>query len=175
MVQQTCLSISEATVAAPLHLSNSSSHLPGLMFSAADIVLLTMTTYGCSCCLFIVGEVEVKIEAVPHRLPDSRPTSVCGLVKTPKPPLLTSCSLTEWPGLTASATRWARVPRIDVPLRSTVIAEPVTYWNFLETNTIGMKQSIAMIAIHQNIFIIIFLANVAWLRIIVVVDFFKEH
>ena len=139
MIQEACLSISKATVAAPLHFSNPSSYLPGLMFSAIGIVVLTMTTYGCSCCLFIVREVEVKIEAVPNRLPDSRPASICGLILTPKSPLLTSRPPAGWSRLTASATRWARVPRINVPLRSTVIAEPVTHWNFLETNTIGMK------------------------------------
>lgn len=58
------------------------------------------------------------------------------------------------------------MPRIEVTQRSTVVAEPVTHWDFLKTNTIGMVQPIAVIAVHQHILVIIFLANLTWLGIV---------
>jgi hypothetical protein len=73
------------------------------------------------------------------------------------------------------STRPGDLPRVEVALCFAVVAKPVAVRHNLETDTVGMPQFLTAIAVHENIFIVIFSAGLTGLIIVVFVGDLEEH
>ena len=64
---------------------------------------------------------------------------------------------------------------IGFSLDAAVVTKPMSVRDLLQAYAIGMPQFLTPITVHQHIFVIVFLANLACLGLEVLVRYFQEH
>ncbi len=132
---------------------------------------LSMTADVSDLVLVIIREIEVEVDPRVDRLPDIVPTLLMYMLDATLASLLASCASARSLRCPAPKLR----PGINDSLCTTVVAEPVAMWDFLQTGTVCMPQLLTAIAIHQNIFIVVLAAYLAGLVVFVLVGNLEEH
>jgi hypothetical protein len=66
-------------------------------------------------------------------------------------------------------------PRVHCSLSTAVVAKPVAIRDFLQTDAVGVPHFLTAIAVHEDIFIIIFATSLAWLFILIFIGGLEEH
>src|SRR2546421_6263788 len=138
MIKEGGLSLAKSTSSA-MKLRNFHATLPSILFPSIYLISLSVAPHVGGCAFFIViGEIEIEVDSVPHRLPNLCPARIIGVVLTSVSSLLTtSPSIRRTIPSTIAALGleglWVRQS-----LSAALVTEPMSIRDFLQAHTIGM-------------------------------------
>jgi hypothetical protein len=163
MIQESRLGLPKPTAGA-MKLCNFHPTLPSVLFPSVGLIPLSVTPHVCCCTLFIViGEIEIKVNSIPDRLPHLCPAGFVGLMLASVSSLLTARSSV---GRTVAGTTVClglKGAWIRFSLGAAMVAEPMSVRDLLQAYAIGMPQLLTTITIHKHVFVVVFFADLACL------------
>lgn len=150
--------------------------LPRVLLPSVCLISLPVAPHVCCGTLFIViGEIQIKVNPIPDRLPDLCPAGLIGLVLASLPSLLPPSPPIGRMVATATVGLGLKSPRMQFSLGTALVTEPMSVRDLLQADTVGVPQLLTPVAVHQHIFIVILFTYLACLGFEILVRQFEEH